>query len=353
MRTMLKADFITAVKNLFANGIRPEFYTTENESVGIIAFTDKNGDRQEERVYCQHTPSRDLIAARFAKWFAAVAAEFHAEAAEALEEGQKVQDGDTVRTVTAIRTDFIRSVNGTPRDLKRTGVVILDNGIEVMAGDVKPVPAAEEMTATGAIHHMFHTLVGAIEQSKKADFDAAEAYADIKTNHDLIASQCKDRSVVVWLRQLVCFGYVGDMTFEEVNGEARDRLCHILHTGWLPSSEAGAVIQLSTLFEMDWYGATDIIVTAWEGDQVRGTATITDTEGLYQFAFSWLVDSGEAAMLAGIPALTYITEAQLVLPYDAQIEDCDPLSALQEMDSIFGLAVDIAAEVLEAPDKEI
>ncbi|EQA6233040.1 hypothetical protein ACYJ2I_004074 [Enterobacter hormaechei] len=141
MKPMLKKDFLTAVKSLLENGFKPTFATQQNDAIGLISFVDKNGDQQIERVYCQHTPSRDLIAQRFTKWFDTASNEHHASMADALTVGDKVQDGDTVRTVTAIRRVVATSANGTPKTqvCAASGLIVLDNRFEVMAGDVSPV----------------------------------------------------------------------------------------------------------------------------------------------------------------------------------------------------------------------
>lgn len=141
MKPMLKAAFFTAVKNLLVNGFNPTFYTIQNEAIGLISFIDKNGDKQVEEVYSCFTPARDNIAKRFRGWFETVSNEHHADLADAMAVGDKVQDGDTVRTVTAIRRVVARSANGTPKNqvCAASGVIVLDNGFEVMAGDVSPV----------------------------------------------------------------------------------------------------------------------------------------------------------------------------------------------------------------------
>lgn len=96
MKPMLKKDFVTAINSLLANGFKPTFFTEQNDAIGLITFIDKNGDQQVERVYCQHTPSRDLIARRFTKWFNEIIAAYHAEAAEEMAEGQTVLDRDNL-----------------------------------------------------------------------------------------------------------------------------------------------------------------------------------------------------------------------------------------------------------------
>lgn len=148
MKPMLKADFFTAVKNLLVNGFRPTFYTINAGMIGVLAFNDKNGNKQVEQVYSCSSQATSLMSERFRGWFSAIDNEFHAAQAEKLNVGDKVKDGDTVRTVTAIRRTVARGENGTPKNqvCAASGVIVLDNGVEVMAGNVSPVPVdvAEE-----------------------------------------------------------------------------------------------------------------------------------------------------------------------------------------------------------------
>ncbi|EGE2353521.1 hypothetical protein DL738_11760 [Escherichia coli] len=149
MKPMLKSAFFSAVKSLLTNGFRPTFYTVNCGQIGIIAFTDKNGSKQVEQVYSCTSLAVKTITPRFEKWFSAAVAEFHAAAAEDLEPGQQVLDNGIVRTVTGFRNVFIRSINGTPRALARTGVVVLDHKHEVMAGDLVPI----DNTPPDAVRH--------------------------------------------------------------------------------------------------------------------------------------------------------------------------------------------------------
>ncbi|MFI7812993.1 hypothetical protein [Citrobacter werkmanii] len=139
MKPMLKTAFFSAVKSLLKDGVKPYFRAANFGKLGLIEFVGTNGNTHVEQVYSCAWYSAERMSARFQGWFYAAVAEFHAEAAERLEDGDKVLDGETVRTVTGFRNIMRRSANGTPRDLKRTGVVILDDGIEANAGDLKPV----------------------------------------------------------------------------------------------------------------------------------------------------------------------------------------------------------------------
>ncbi|MDJ0023614.1 hypothetical protein QM543_09990 [Pantoea eucrina] len=207
------------------------------------------------------------------------------------------------------------------------------------------------MTSTAAIQHMSHTLTGAIAQSHQPGFIAAEAYADIKTNYELVASSCNDLATVVWLREHLCFGYMGDeCTFEEINLPHRDHLDFILMTGWRPGEAPAHKMVLSNMFEMDWWEPKQITITGHTPDEVTGTATITETEGEYQIAFEWQMQMGEAAESVNLPALVNITAARFTLPYEFSLYECDEtpldtLEAVQEMDCALGFCAEIFNEV--------
>lgn len=205
------------------------------------------------------------------------------------------------------------------------------------------------MTATEAIRHMANTLTRHMEQSELPGFDADAAYRDIKANFDEVAARCNDRAITVWLHNHLCFGYIGDIcTFIEVNKPYRDQFNYILNTGWRP--EESATLTLTTIFEMDWWGAAEITVTKRDGDKVYGTASVTDTEGLYQIAFEWLMDMGEEADRVGLPAVVSITGGKFILPNEVFLQrdngtPLDVVEAIQEMDCVLGLSADIINEV--------
>lgn len=207
------------------------------------------------------------------------------------------------------------------------------------------------MTSTAAIQHMSHTLTGAIAQSHQPGFIAAEAYADIKTNYELVASSCTDLATVVWLRNNICFGYIGDdCTFEEANLTYRDHYDFILKSGWRPGTAPANKLVLSNMYELDWWKPQDIVVTGHTNTEVSGTATMTDTEGEYQFAFEWTMIMGEEAEQYDIPFMVNITAARFILPYEfALFEDdgrpLDALTALQEMDCALGFCVESFPDV--------
>ncbi|MEG5932488.1 hypothetical protein UXN85_20695 [Enterobacter hormaechei] len=352
MKTMLKATFTARVTELLSQGFNPELQISPMTCWGNLVWNDTECTRQVEPLFqardCSPmTASRDR--ARFAKWFAEAREAF--QAAEIEKAGVKVgvtvfdKATYTTRVVTAIRAGVLVLDASAERVL--ADIVVSQPETSTMKPEVVNADVACPMIPRAAIRHMVHTLAGAIEQSKKPGFNAEEAYADIKANYELVAYQCDDLATKVWLKNHLCFGYMGDVcTFEDVNGPYLKQFEHILETGWLPHSESGAQLRMSTLFEMDWWGADNITVTKKEGDKTFGTASITDTEGLYQIAFEWVGDQGELAESVGLPVLISITAARFTLPYEVTLTDCDVLEAIQEMDCVFGLSADIYNEQL-------
>ncbi|HHX8240212.1 TPA: hypothetical protein ACVS3D_003533 [Enterobacter asburiae] len=411
MKPMLKKDFFFAVKALLNNGFRPTFYTVQNDAIGLIAFIDKNGDKQVEQVYSCFTPARDNIAKRFRGWFETVSNEYHAALADAHAEAIKMNDahntlyvyapGDAARDVWEQMNDIEREVaveichaNALIEDatfeenlpflaspemadiwhkhsdtLKarilnaahaaalamnegQTAIKELCEAVSKLApADPKLVGALNAMDSTAAILHMSNTLTRLMQQSEQPGFDAEVAYHDIKANYEDVAARCQDRAITVWLRNHLCFGYIGETyTFTEVNKPYRDQFNHILATGWRP--EKSATLTLSNIFEMDWWDAKDITVTKRETDKVYGTASVTDCEGLYQIAFDWLMDMGEEAERVGLPAIVSITDGKFTLPYEVSLQrdngtQLDTLEAVQEMDCVLGLSADIFNEVYD------
>ncbi|WP_039661198.1 hypothetical protein [Pantoea sp. MBLJ3] len=207
------------------------------------------------------------------------------------------------------------------------------------------------MTATAALQHMSYTLTGVIKQSQKPGFNEAEAYADIKTNYELVATSCTDLATVVWLRNHLCFGYIGDEhTFEEINLAYRDHIDFILKSGWRPGAAPVHRMTLSNMFELDWWNPQQIVVTAHTKDIVTGTATMTDTEGEYQFAFEWTMIMGEEAEQHDLPFMVNITAARFTLPYEFKLfEDegspLDALTALQELDCGLGFCIEYFPDI--------
>lgn len=207
------------------------------------------------------------------------------------------------------------------------------------------------MTATAALQHMSYTLTGAIKQSQQPGFIAAEAYADIKTNYELVATSCTDLATVVWLRNHLCFGYSGDEhTFEEINLGYRDHIDYILKSGWRPGTAPAHPMVLSNMFELEWWEPQQVTVTEHTADTVTGTATMTDTEGEYQFAFEWTMIMGEEAERHDLPFMVNITAARFTLPYEFKLfEDdgrpLDALTALQELDCGLGFCIEYFPDI--------
>ncbi|HFU2857268.1 TPA: hypothetical protein ACGQ50_000808 [Enterobacter cloacae] len=394
MKPMLKTAFFSLVNDLLSRGIRPVLKAEPNLCVGVLQW-----EGHQEYLYWAHDAS-PLTARtsrkRFVAWFAEIMTAYHAKIAENYKVGDRVLDGDDERTVTGFRTVAPRDSIGNKTNgvCARTGVIVLDGKIEVMAGDVWPSPeAVEEMPArkpslldlidltaireptdedlalaallngevidaTTALETMAETVARHMVQSQKPDFDAAAAYADIKANYDDIKIRCNDHAIVVWLKQHLCFGYMGtECTFIDVNGDYLKQISHILQTGWRPQDIAGDISE-AAVYEMEWWGAADIQVTKREKDRVYGTATVTDTEGLYQIAFDWLMDMGEEAKSCDLPALVSITAGKFVLPHECRVMEteeraADPLAVIQEMDCVFGFCGDVFSEIYhkEAPTK--
>lgn len=138
MKPMLKADFFAAIKSLLKNGFKPRFRTTNVGKIGLIEFTGNDDSNQVEQVYSCNSYSTERMAARYQGWMDQIMADHHAAIAEDMQRDEKVLVGAKIFTVQTFRTTFTRSINGTPRSqtCPRTGVIVLNNGAEVMAGDV-------------------------------------------------------------------------------------------------------------------------------------------------------------------------------------------------------------------------
>lgn len=179
MKPMLKNTFFATVKELAAAGRKPYFYTICGGKTGLLAW-DVDGMKHVEEVFSTTYESAPRMIDRFNAWFVAAMGEFHAAAAEGLEEGDRVLDGDTVRTVTGFRTVAPRDSLGNKTNgiCPRTGVIVLDGKIETMAGDVKPYALSdmgdavkainaqfnkENGEALDALHHMLHNAMDRME----------------------------------------------------------------------------------------------------------------------------------------------------------------------------------------------
>lgn len=155
MKPMLKATFFSLVNDLLARSIMPELIASTLTSYGSLKWKEGDCTRVEElysvRDCSQLTAS--TFRKRFRKWFDEIIAAYHAAAAEKLAYGQKVIDGETVRTVTGFHTIAPRDSLGNKTNgvCSRTGVIVLDGKIEVMAGAVKaftpPNEASDAMIA--------------------------------------------------------------------------------------------------------------------------------------------------------------------------------------------------------------
>lgn len=142
MKPMLKNTFFFLVNDLLARGITPELKVSALTSYGNLKWEDGDTTRVAELYSVRDCSplTASTFRKRFIKWFDEIIAAYHAAAAENLIEGQKVLDGDTVRTVTAFRKTVLRDSNGLPinQECPRSGVILLDGKYEVMAGSVKP-----------------------------------------------------------------------------------------------------------------------------------------------------------------------------------------------------------------------
>lgn len=142
MKPMLKNTFFSLVNDLLARGITPELKVSALTSYGNLKWEDGDTTRVADLYSVRDCSplTASTFRKRFIKWFDEIIAAYHAAAAENLTEGQKVLDGDTVRTVTAFRKTVLRDSNGLPinQECPRSGVILLDGKYEVMAGSVKP-----------------------------------------------------------------------------------------------------------------------------------------------------------------------------------------------------------------------
>ena len=292
MKPMLKAAFFSLVNELLAKGIKPELCTSTTTSYGTLKWSE--GDKTfAEELYSVRNGSpltAGTFRKRFNQWFADILASQPASA---------------------------------------------------------PTEQQPKMNSTEAIQHMAHTIAGAIEQSKKPGFVQEEAYADIVTNYQLVKAQCTDLATVVWLKARYCAGHSGDYTFEEINLPHLKSLEHVLETGYRPGTYSDLNMKLSTIFEMDWWGASEIAVTSHDIDNAYGTAIVNEVEGNYQIAFDWHMDAtASLAERTGVPAMVYITDGRVTVPYEFSLVETDgtpldTLTAIKEMDCVLDFSEDI------------
>lgn len=142
MKPMLKTAFYSLVNDLLARGIMPELKAYAFKYYGSLVWVEGD-DIRLEHLYSagdRKSETASIFRKRFEKWFDEIIAAYHAAAAEKLAYGQKVIDGDTVRTVTAFHTTAPRDSLGNKTNgvCPRTGIIVLDGKIEVKAGAVKP-----------------------------------------------------------------------------------------------------------------------------------------------------------------------------------------------------------------------
>lgn len=146
MKPMLKAAFYSLVNDLLARGIKPELKAYTFKHYGSLVWVEGDNTRLEH-LYSVGDRSSDtakIFQQRFTNWFNEIIAAYHVAAAEKLTVGEKVLDGDTVRTVTGFRTTVSRLFDGTQ---KSQVFVVLNNGAEVMPGDVIRLGPDHEPTA--------------------------------------------------------------------------------------------------------------------------------------------------------------------------------------------------------------
>ena len=189
MKPMLKNIFFTTVKQLAAAGRKPHFYTICGGKSGLLAW-DVDGVKHVEELFSTTYESAPRMIDRFNAWFVAAMGEYHAAAAEALKVGDRVLDGDDERTVTGFRTVAPRDSIGNKTNgvCARTGVIVLDGTIEVMAGDVWPHPdVVEEMADRKTLREFLNDVPArepTAEEQALADLLNAGTHAPIKPNEE-------------------------------------------------------------------------------------------------------------------------------------------------------------------------
>lgn len=141
MKPMLKKDFYALVNRLLSEGFQPTINWGYVFQDANLVWIDAEGHTQFEPIYTTTPAGAHTKRRRFDNWLTEILDAFNIAAADALEVGDKVLDGDVVRTVTAIRS-VLKSSN----EVQRTGVIMLDGKVEVMAGFVKRDIPTEEVT---------------------------------------------------------------------------------------------------------------------------------------------------------------------------------------------------------------
>lgn len=157
MKPMLKADFFKTVTELLAKRLTPELTMSPLTCWGNLTWTDAEGKKQVLPLFSSHDCS-PLTARtsrkRFFNWFAEAKAQFHEKAAESLTVGDRIMYGANVGVVTVIRVRTIREPNGTPKAQARTGVVVIDDKYEMMAGELRAIDLLDEDDFKGLCWYM-------------------------------------------------------------------------------------------------------------------------------------------------------------------------------------------------------
>ncbi|EDY2030070.1 hypothetical protein GTB64_004512 [Salmonella enterica] len=144
MKTMLKADFITLVNKLLAEGHKLELDMSLLSGLGYLTWF-VEGKKQVEQIFPKSAATLTTVTkmGRFRKWLAETVEAFHGAAAEQFKEGQLVIWGACVCEVTEIRTRL--KIETYPDGSKKngyaqpTGVIVIDDKHEVMAGELRAI----------------------------------------------------------------------------------------------------------------------------------------------------------------------------------------------------------------------
>lgn len=187
MKPMLKTAFYSLVNDLLARGIMPELKAYAFKYYGSLVWVEGD-DTRLEHLYSagdRKSETASIFRKRFEKWFDEIIAAYHAAAAEKLAYGQKVIDGDTVRTVTGFHTTASRDSLGNKTNgvCPRTGIIVLDGKIEVKAGAVKPFTHSDATIADAhaealKMNDAYNTLY--VYAPGDADRDVWEHMTDIE-----------------------------------------------------------------------------------------------------------------------------------------------------------------------------
>ncbi|EBA6160049.1 hypothetical protein BIW22_20770 [Salmonella enterica] len=158
MKPMLKADFFKTVTDVLAKGLTPELTVSPLTCWGRLSWTDAEGNKQTRALFSSHdcSPLTSRISRkRFVQWFAEAKAQFHEKAAQALTVGDRVMYGANVGTVTVIRLRTVCEPNGTPKAKERTGVIVIDDKYEMMAGELRAIDLLDEDDFKALCFYMF------------------------------------------------------------------------------------------------------------------------------------------------------------------------------------------------------